>query len=94
MKTITAIIARRVIDMKNTVKIIAAILAFTMFTSCGQLEDTSKAETKATSATATTTTVGRGSPHLKMQPHLPQRQVLQPQPRHKLLQLRLLQLKR
>ena len=62
MKTITAIIARRVIDMKNTVKIIAAILAFTMFTSCGQLEDTSKAETKATSATATTTTVGTWKP--------------------------------
>ncbi len=49
------IMARRVIDMKNTVKIIAAILAFTMFTSCGQLDDTSKAETKATSATITTT---------------------------------------
>lgn len=48
--------------MKNTVKIIAAILAFTMFTSCGQLEDTSKAETKATSATATTTTVGTWKP--------------------------------
>lgn len=48
--------------MRNMVKIIAAILAFTMFASCGQLDDTSKAETKATSATATTTTVGTWKP--------------------------------
>ena len=48
--------------MRNMVKIIAAILALTMFTSCGQLDDTSKSETKATSATATTTTVGTWKP--------------------------------
>ena len=48
--------------MRNMVKIIAAVLALTMFTSCGQLDDTSKAETKATSATATTTTVGTWKP--------------------------------
>jgi len=48
--------------MRNMVKITAAVLAFTMFASCGQLDDTSKAETKATSATATTTTVGTWKP--------------------------------
>lgn len=48
--------------MRNMVKITAAILALTMLTSCGQLEDTSKAETKATSATVTTTTVGTWKP--------------------------------
>jgi len=48
--------------MRNMVKITAAVLAFTMFASCGQLEDTSKAETKATSATVTTTTVGTWKP--------------------------------
>ena len=48
--------------MRNMVKITAAILALTMLTSCGQLDDTSKAETKATSATVTTTTVGTWKP--------------------------------
>ena len=48
--------------MRNMVKITATVLAFTMFASCGQLDDTSKAETKATSATATTTTVGTWKP--------------------------------
>ena len=48
--------------MRNMVKITAAVLAFTMFASCGQLDDTSKAETKATSATVTTTTVGTWKP--------------------------------
>ena len=50
--------------MRNMVKIIAAILSLTMLTSCGQLDDTSKAETKATSATITTT-VGTWKPSFK-----------------------------
>jgi hypothetical protein len=44
------------------VKITAVVLALTMLASCGQLDDTSKAETKATSATVTTTTVGTWKP--------------------------------
>ena len=48
--------------MRNMVKITAAVLSLTILTSCGQLDDTSKAETKATSATATTTTVGTWKP--------------------------------
>ena len=48
--------------MRNMVKITAAVLALTMLTSCGQLDDTSKAETKATSATVTTTTLGTWKP--------------------------------
>lgn len=48
--------------MKNMLKITATVLALTMLTSCGQLDDTSKAETKATSATAITTTVGTWKP--------------------------------
>ena len=48
--------------MRNMVKITAVVLALTMLASCGQLDDTSKAETKATSATVTTTTVGTWKP--------------------------------
>lgn len=48
--------------MRNMVKIIAAVWSLTILTSCGQLDDTSKAETKATSATTTTTTVGTWKP--------------------------------
>ena len=48
--------------MRNMVKITAAVLALTMLTSCGQLDDTSKAETKATSATVTTPTLGTWKP--------------------------------
>ena len=48
--------------MRNMVKITAAVLSLTILTSCGQLDDTSTAETKATSATATTTTVGTWKP--------------------------------
>lgn len=48
--------------MKNMVKIAAAVLVLTMLTSCGQIDDTSKAETKATSATITTTTIGTWKP--------------------------------
>jgi translation elongation factor EF-1beta len=44
------------------VKITAVVLALTMLASCGQLDDTSKAETKATSATVTTTTLGTWKP--------------------------------
>lgn len=50
------------INMRNMVKITAVVLALTMLASCGQLDDTSKAETKATSATVTTTTVGTWKP--------------------------------
>lgn len=48
--------------MRNMVKITAVVLALTMLASCGQLDDTSKAETKATSATVTTTTLGTWKP--------------------------------
>ena len=48
--------------MRNMVKITAAVLALTMLTSCGQLDDTSKAETKTTSAMVTTTNVEMWKP--------------------------------